>query len=116
MDQDKRRAALEDLHAGHVKWAAEYDEQDEPRADAHRIAAAAIRTVLDGTPTADRRNVAAYLLDRADQYVTESGSWVPLVDAAKAIMNGEVETAVAHGELDDPDLLARVDAMVHGEV
>jgi hypothetical protein len=55
------------------------------------------------------RQVAAYLLDRADQYDTDSGCWVCLADAAHEIMNGEAEARVKHGELDDPDLLKRVD-------
>jgi hypothetical protein len=57
----------------------------------------------------DRRMVAAYLVDRAEQYQAKSGSWVGLIDAAKAIMDGEFDAAVSHGELDDADLLARVD-------
>lgn len=57
----------------------------------------------------DRRMVAAYLLDRADQYATRSASWIGLVDAAKAIMDGEFDAAVSHGELEDAPLLARVD-------
>ena len=56
-----------------------------------------------------RRQVAAYLLDRADQIETKRWEWNPLADAAKAIVRGEVETAVAHGELAEPELLARVD-------
>lgn len=59
-----------------------------------------------------RRMVAAYLLDRADQYKTESGSWIVLVKAAEAIANGEFDVAVNHGELDDDALLSRVDRMV----
>lgn len=52
--------------------------------------------------------VAAYLIDRADQYDTESPCWIALADAAHNIMNGEFEAAVAHGELDGADLLDRV--------
>lgn len=44
---------------------------------------------------------AAYLLDRADQYETDSGCWVALADAAHSIMLGEVESAKRHGELDE---------------
>lgn len=47
-----------------------------------------------------RRDVAAYLLDRADQYETESPCWVALADAARNVMLGEVEAAKDHGELD----------------
>lgn len=56
------------------------------------------------------RDVAAYLLDRADQYETKSPCWVALADAAEALMNGEVEGAVVHGEFDEA-LYARVDGM-----
>lgn len=52
--------------------------------------------------------VAAFLADRADQYETQSGFWVPLIDAAVAIMNGDFDQRVAEGELDDPKLLERV--------
>lgn len=58
------------------------------------------------------RTVAAYPLDRADQYETSSPSWIGLADAAKALVNGEFEEAVAHGELEDADLLKRIDAWV----
>lgn len=57
-----------------------------------------------------RRQVAAYLLDRGDQYDTSNGRWVPLHDAATALMNGEFDEAVAHGELEGAELLTRVDA------
>lgn len=56
--------------------------------------------------------MAAYLLDRADQYETKSASWIGLVDAATALANGEVHAAIAHGELDDEELVRRVRAMV----
>jgi hypothetical protein len=59
-----------------------------------------------------RRMLAAYLLDRADQYKTDSPSWIPLAKAAEAVVNGDVESAVNHGELDDDTLLARVDRML----
>lgn len=55
-----------------------------------------------------REQVAAYLLDRADQYTTGSGSWIPLADAAKAIMDGTFDDLAGAGELDDDDLLKRV--------
>lgn len=55
-----------------------------------------------------REDVAAYLIDRADQYAAESPCWVALADAAKAVMRGEVEEAVKHGELDDRELRERV--------
>lgn len=55
-----------------------------------------------------REDVACYLIDRADQYDTESPCWVALADAAKAVMRGEVEEAVSHGELDDDDIRRRV--------
>lgn len=53
--------------------------------------------------------IAAYLLDRADQYETESPCWIALGDAAANIMNGEATAAFAHGELDD--LLERVERL-----
>ena len=53
-------------------------------------------------------DVAAYLLDRADQYATSSGSWVPLVDAAKAFVTGEVQRLLDAGELREPELRGRV--------
>lgn len=45
-------------------------------------------------------DVAAYLLDRADQYDTESGCWAALADAAHNVWIGEVEAAKANGDLD----------------
>ena len=68
-----------------------------------------IAQALADVRVAFRRQVAAYLLDRADQIETKRWEWNPLADAAKAIVRGEVETAVAHGELAEPELLARVD-------
>lgn len=56
------------------------------------------------------RDVAAYLLDRVDQYQTNSPCIVALVDAAVALMNGEVDAAVSHGEFDE-GLYARVDGL-----
>ena len=50
---------------------------------------------------------AAYLIDRADQYVTESACWVALVDAAKCILVGEHTKSYREGEFDD-DMVARV--------
>jgi hypothetical protein len=58
-----------------------------------------------------RRMVAAYLLDRADQYVDESPSWVGLADAANAVASGEADEAIDCGELDDSPLLTRIDRM-----
>lgn len=46
------------------------------------------------------KDYAAYLLDRADQYVTDSPCHIALADAARNIMLGEVETAKRVGELD----------------
>ena len=46
------------------------------------------------------RDVAAYLLDRADQYVTDSACWVALADAAHNVLAGEVQAAKRDGELD----------------
>lgn len=52
------------------------------------------------TPMVSARDVAAYLLDRADQYVTESACWVALADAAHNVLAGEVQAAKRNGELD----------------
>ena len=60
-----------------------------------------------GLPPLTATDVAAYLLDRGDQYVTESASWIGLVDAAEAIMKGELHESIDHGELDDPALVRR---------
>jgi hypothetical protein len=57
-----------------------------------------------------REHVAAYLLDRADQYETDSPCWIGLVDAARNIASGEVERAAQCGEIDD-DVLSRVRKM-----
>lgn len=68
------------------------------------------RTAGENTRAArERRMVAAYLIDRADQHDTDRWLRNPLMDAAKALMSGEFEQAVRHGELDDAELLARVD-------
>ena len=56
---------------------------------------------------------AAYLLDRADQYETDSACWVALADAAHNIMLGEVEAAKRSGEL-DVSLYERLSRMVGG--
>jgi hypothetical protein len=55
------------------------------------------------------RIIAAYLLDRADQYETESPCWIALTDAAKSIVRGEAVEAFEAGEF-EPALLARVDS------
>lgn len=56
------------------------------------------------------RVIAAYLLDRADQYDTESPCWIALAHAAKGVMKGEPLEAERHGEY-DADLYRRVDGM-----
>jgi hypothetical protein len=50
--------------------------------------------------TATLRDVAAYLLDRADQYETESPCWVALSEVAFEVAAGEVEAAKRNGDLD----------------
>lgn len=60
------------------------------------------------------RDVAAYLLDRADQYVTESSCWIALADAAHNIMLGEVHKAIVENEFDEP-LYERVDGFARGK-
>ncbi len=59
------------------------------------------------------RVVAAYLLDRADQYVDGSGCWVALADASHNLMRGDVEVSLLDGQL-DPDAFRRVDAFARG--
>ena len=49
---------------------------------------------------------------RADQYPTDSPCWISLADAAHAIAEGEFEEARKHGELDEGDVLARVDKWI----
>lgn len=56
------------------------------------------------------RQIAAYLLDRADQFDTDSACWICLAAAAQEIVNGEAQARIDHGELDDPELLKRVDS------
>lgn len=55
------------------------------------------------------RQIAAYLLDRADQYDDDSACWNTLAEAAEEIMSGGVAERVAAGELEDAALLKRVD-------
>lgn len=45
-------------------------------------------------------DIAAYLLDRADQYDTDSPCWIALSDAAHNLMIGEVRAAKDNGDLD----------------
>ena len=52
--------------------------------------------------------MAAYLLDRADQYATDDWRWNPLADAAHAFMSGEVQRLLDAGELRESDLRRRV--------
>lgn len=47
------------------------------------------------------RIVAAYLLDRAEQYRASDACRVALEDAAFAVLRGEHTAAYTHGELDD---------------
>jgi hypothetical protein len=53
-------------------------------------------------------DVAAWLIDRAEQFDTGSGVDMELVKLARAVMTGELHAAIAHGELDDPKLVRRV--------
>lgn len=55
-----------------------------------------------------REDIAAYLLDRADQYATRDWRWNPLSGAARDIMGGAVDEALSHGELQEPELRRRV--------
>lgn len=61
------------------------------------------------------RDVAAYLLDRADQYKTSSPCWIALSNAAANIIRGEVQAEKANGTF-DAELYARVDAMRRSKV
>jgi len=54
---------------------------------------------------------ARYLLDRADQYETDSPCWQSLADAAGEVANGEAWADFEHGELDGDDLKRRVKTM-----
>ena len=63
------------------------------------------------SPRRRRVLVAAYLVDRADQYETDSPCWIALTDAAHNIINGEVEAALANGDL-DAALIERVSAWI----
>lgn len=67
----------------------------------------------DRRQPATKKQIAAYLLDRADQYDLNSGCWIALADAAHNIMLGEVEAARDNGDL-DADLFRRLDAMTGG--
>lgn len=57
-----------------------------------------------------RSDVAAYLLDRADQYGDDNPCWIALADAARAVMRGDVEEAERTGALEEGlyDRLARM--------
>ena len=57
----------------------------------------------------EREACAAYCLDRADQYDTNSGTWPALADAAEGIAKGEASAMLERGETED--LLARVRKM-----
>ncbi len=56
------------------------------------------------------RDAAAYILDRAEQYETDSGCYTALAEVAHNIMLGEVDASVADGAL-EPELYDRVDKM-----
>jgi hypothetical protein len=68
-------------------------------------ARAGLAVTDDDTLTRDEK-VACYLLDRADQYVTSSASWVSLTDAVESILMGDHHQAAREGF--DDDLVARV--------
>lgn len=59
------------------------------------------------------RDIAAYLLDRADQYDTDSPCWIALADAAHNVMQGEIGRAKREGEF-DAALYDRVDGFGPG--
>lgn len=62
----------------------------------------------------ERDSVWAYLIDRSQQYSAGSGIITALENVAVAILGGEVEQALKHGELDDliADLRSRRNARV----
>lgn len=64
---------------------------------------------MESGATLSPRDVAAYLLDCADQYDTESPCRA-LSDAAENVLAGEVQRALGAGELDQ-DLYARLDRL-----
>ncbi len=59
------------------------------------------------------RDIAAYLLDRADQYDTDSPCWIALCDAARNVMQGEIGRAKRENEF-DAKLYKRVDSFGPG--
>ncbi len=59
------------------------------------------------------RDIAAYLLDRADQYDTDSPYWIALADVAHNVMQGEIARAKRENEFDEA-LYARVDSFGPG--
>jgi hypothetical protein len=62
----------------------------------------------------DPRDVAAFLLYRADRYGISSPSWTALGAAAAAVLTEEVQAAKDNGDL-DADLYARVDTITRAE-
>jgi regulator of protease activity HflC (stomatin/prohibitin superfamily) len=91
--------------------AIEADRASRDREEAARLSAA-IETTVAVAERETLRYVAAYLLDRGDQYDTKSPCWIALADAAHAIAEGEFDAARAHGEIDEGDVLARVDKWI----
>lgn len=59
------------------------------------------------------RDIAAYLLDRADQYDTDSPCHIALTDAAHNVMQGEIARAKRENDF-DAALYARVDSLGPG--
>lgn len=55
-------------------------------------------------------DLAAYILDRADQYPTKDPCWIALADVAENIVTGEAANAASHGEL-DASLYRRLETM-----
>jgi hypothetical protein len=58
-----------------------------------------------------RLTTGAYLLDRGDQYETDSPCWIALADCAEGVVNDEPDDAARHGEY-EPELFVRVSSMV----
>lgn len=67
-----------------------------------------VERAIDAAVREERRNICAFMLDRADQYETRSPGWVVLADVCEAVAEGEAAQAAKHGELDD--VYCRVDS------
>jgi hypothetical protein len=69
-----------------------------------------LMSLLDKVRTEEREAAAAYCLDRADQFPTQSPIWVSMADCAEDIAKGKAAEALRTGETED--LLERVRKLV----